>query len=468
MKVERFDGGLERRIAVAMNADKRTLARIAHHWEDPGLFPSRWANVLGQMAVKYYRTYGEAPGANLPALFASWAGSREAQGDSETVRAVERFLADLDGQYEGMATDANPELVADQAGRLFSKVKLRRLIDQLQGHLDLDQLEEAEKAVTGHRKVEMGRDGYTDLLGDAEALRDALESNEGPPLVAMPGALGRFWGRELDRDCFVSFLAPEKRGKSWFLIDLAWRALLQRRRVVFFAVGDMTRPQMERRLAVRALKRPLKPRRVRWPTALEYDDDQQVFVTHQERAWDEAADWREAWAAYREVRTRYVKHPQGFFRLVCEPAGTCSVAKIKARCERWAQDDWPPDVVVIDYADLLAPPPGFREARDGINATWVELRALSQSQHCLVVTATQANSESYRRHTLDMRNFSEDKRKLAHVTGMVGINSTPSEKARQLARLNWLVLREDEFAVESCVHVAQCLALAQPAVRSLM
>ena len=54
-----------------------------------------------------------------------------------------------------------------------------------------------------------------------------------------------------------------------------------------------------------------------------------------------------------------------------------------------------------------------------INTTWKQLRALSQDRHCLVVTATQANAGSYTREApMDRRSFSEDKRKLAHATGI--------------------------------------------------
>jgi hypothetical protein len=124
-------------------------------------------------------------------------------------------------------------------------------------------------------------------------------------------------------------------------------------------------------------------------------------------------------------------------------------------------------VIVIDYADILANPPGFNESRDATNATWKHLRRLSQERHCLVVTATQADAASYRAETIDASNFSEDKRKLSHVTGMVGINSTPEEKENSMQRLNWVVLRESEFNVTRCVHVASCIDIGNPAVKSI-
>ena len=82
------------------------------------------------------------------------------------------------------------------------------------------------------------------------------------------------------------------------------------------------------------------------------------------------------------------------------------------------------------------------------------------------MTATQADAASYKQDTIDSSNFSEDKRKLAHVTGMVGINSSEAEKEFGLQRLNWIVLRESDFNSSRCVHVAGCLDVGNPAILS--
>jgi hypothetical protein len=61
-----------------------------------------------------------------------------------------------------------------------------------------------------------------------------------------------------------------------------------------------------------------------------------------------------------------------------------------------------------------------------------------------------------------MGHFSENKAKMAHVTGMIGLNQTPQEKRDGIMRLNWVVLREYEFDTDRCLFVAQCLPLARP------
>ena len=110
--------------------------------------------------------------------------------------------------------------------------------------------------------------------------------------------------------------------------------------------------------------------------------------------------------------------------------------------------------------------PGL-EGRDRIDETWKHLRFLSQMFHCLVVTATQSDTLCYNANIITKRNFSGDKRKNAHVTGMIGLNQKdPEEKEIGVTRLNWVVMRERAFSVHKCVYVAGCLAIANPAIRS--
>ena len=48
---------------------------------------------------------------------------------------------------------------------------------------------------------------------------DMKEKEVREPLVVYPDALSKLFGRSMYRGAFISFLAPEKRGKSYFLMD---------------------------------------------------------------------------------------------------------------------------------------------------------------------------------------------------------------------------------------------------------
>jgi hypothetical protein len=60
-----------------------------------------------------------------------------------------------------------------------------------------------------------------------------------------------------------------------------------------------------------------------------------------------------------------------------------------------------------------------------------------------------------------MENFSNDKRKYAHVNGMLALNQNKRDKENQVMRLGWLVLREATFSMTRQLAVGTCFALSR-------
>ncbi len=463
MRVSKRDGKDERRILVGMIVDPMILGRVVSKWEGD-LFNSRWSNLVGSWCVKFFQRYEKAPGKSIEGLFESWAG--DGRRDKETVELVEKFLARLSGDYEELAGESNSEYIIDLAGTHFNRVKLQRLAKALQGDVDGGDVSSGLKRVADYGQVEMGAGAGVDVFQDQDAIREAFKDKT-EPLIKYPGALGKFFGDVFERDAFVAFMGSEKRGKSWWLMDVAYRGLLQRRKVAFFEVGDMSQNQIMRRLMIRASGRPLFPRTISYPMKIHHEvGDATAEVDLEEREFKKRLSWQVAYKSCQKIMKRKVKSKHSLFRLSCHPNSTISVAGIRSILQNWERSGWTPDVVVIDYADILAPPAGSMDTRDQINATWKQLRAMSQSLHCLVVTATQADAQSYTSDTIRRSNFSEDKRKLGHVTGLIGISATDEEKSFGMMRLNFVVLREEEFSESKCVYVAGCLPIGNPAIRS--
>ena len=149
---------------------------------------------------------------------------------------------------------------------------------------------------------------------------------------------------------------------------------------------------------------------------------------------------------------------------------TISANGIKSILLNWARLGWVPSVICIDYADILAPTFGGAgvDSRHQVNATWQALRGISQEFHACVVTATQTNAASYDKELITRSNFSEDKRKNAHVTAMLAINQDmKTEKPNGIQRINIVQLREDYFSSEEQLLVAGNFALANPMMKAI-
>jgi intein/homing endonuclease len=176
-------------------------------------------------------------------------------------------------------------------------------------------------------------------------------------------------------------------------------------------------------------------------------------------------DWREALKGGLEFSKKSMR--KGSFRMSVHANTSINVKGIDAILNTWeAQDGWVPDVILCDYADILAPEDTRKDARGQENDRWKAMRKMSQDWNCLFMTATQANAAAYSTEILSENNFSEDKRKYSHVTGIITLNQKKDDKRSGIMRIGTMFLREDDFDSQQTVTVHQCLAMGQPVLSS--
>lgn len=476
MKIESFsaDGRREVSILAGMVMDDVVLGRISSHWGDSSLFFSQESSKIGEWCVRFYKKNNKAPGKAVELMFREWADQN--QHDEDSIQNMERILRNA--SREGKK-GINSAYIIDLAGKHFNRVRLTRLKDTIETTLEANDVERAERETKNWNPINLGQGHGIDLFNDKEAVLSYFQ-NDTEVLINYPGAAGALLQDMLARDSFVALEGPEKVGKTRWLVDLAWRGLLNRKRVAFFEVGDMSEKQIGIRLLVRASGQPYRspsgwPLTLKYPTAIKHvssTEEEEIkgfvpaTVTYEDRLFKHPLDGKQAALICEKVMRKKVKSKQSYFKLYCCPTRSINVDGIRTIIQEWERDGWTPDIIVIDYADILAPPPGRYDARDQINITWEQLRGLSLSYHCLVVTASQTDTDSYDRVWLSRKNFSGDKRKNAHVTGMIGLNVTSVEKDLGITRLNVIEAREMEFNPRRGVHAAGCAALGNPIIRS--
>lgn len=455
----------------AMIVSDRVLGLIQTHLkQERKPFKSKDSNVIAGWCLDYFSKYQKAPRQDVENLFRDYATKAK---DEDHVRLIEKFLATLSQDYERLAKELNEDYLIDTAAGHFNLVKLDKLNATLEAAVLRQDLKEAREAVAACTPINLALSDTVDVFADKAAMADAFAQEDDELLVQYSKDLGKFFGRHLQRDGFISFMAPEKRGKSFWLMDLAWRAAVRdRRRTLLWSVGDMSLKQMLRRLGTRAARRPREVKKIRVPTGLvpnDGSDGDEVVVGRKSSKLVrfELKEFTDPISWAKDVKPA-LERQAAMLKLKCTSNSSTSVADIRAELDGQIREGWIPDVVVIDYADILAPEPGSakEDYRHQINVTWQALRKLSQDYHVLVVTATQSDASSYESDLLRRKNFSEDKRKLSHVTGMIGINQTQEEKRDGIFRLNWIALREGLYYETRCVHVAGCLAIANPAIVS--
>jgi replicative DNA helicase len=463
MRIDKKNNDAERRILIGMIVDSIVLGRIAAKWQ-PRSFKSKWSNIVARWCLDYYERYNKAPMKHVEGLFEHWS---EKTKDKTNVELVRKFLATLSNEYENLKSESNSDYVIDIAARHFNQVKIESLVEEIETDISEGQPDRAHDRLVGYSRIEMGVGAGVDVLHDVDVMRKAFDAEKTETLIKFPGALGEFFKGTLERENFISFMGKKGVGKSYWLMTMAYEAMLQRRRVAMFEVGDMGESQTMRRFLIRVSRQPRYPCDVYYPTKIYYSEKKRKVVRDFDlREYTKRLSWRKAAKACDRVLRKKVKSKESYLKLSCHFNSTLSVNGIESMLQNWEREGWIPEVIVIDYADILKMKYAGIEGRDRIDETWKQLRQLSQRRHCLLITATQSDVASYDRGTMKMDNFTDDRRKIDSVRGMIGINQTEQEKKKGITRLNWVALNDHEFQPSKCVHVAGCLAIANPAIQS--
>lgn len=471
MKVRQYQASEENTILTALITNDNVLGKMFRSLGSAkGLLRSKWSCQIAQWCFDYFEKYKKAPGRYIEKLFAEYS---ESEPDAEAVSLVEKFLTALSSNYES-STDINEQWTMDMAARYFERVRLEQVAQKIESALDGKDIAAARTAHANFKPIEFSPDEWKDPFAQEQAERtfDRLEGTTS--LIQFPGDLGKFLSPHFSRGDFISFLGPEKRGKSFWLMECGWQALRQRRRVLYYVFGDMSEEQWLTRFYCRALLRPRKSRTVNWPTLIKPGGvDEDGVARAKLEVNPRKLKGIEMSGVFQMRRTILTQTATSEIRLKlkCMGASRMSASMIENDMLNYVtQMGTAPDVVIIDYADLLAAEAftSRQEPRHQINETWKILRRISLEYHCLVLTATQASARAYDKRVVRKGDFSEDKRKAGHITGMIGINQTSDEHEQDIYRLNWIFLRDGSWGDGKFLWTAGCRAVGAPALKSAL
>lgn len=450
-----------------MVRSRQLLAGIEPHWTKEGLFHNRELDRLGSVCIAYFRKYDKPPRNLFPDLVLE----KFQNSGTKIVDSVNTMLQEL-GNYPKRDADYLIDLAQDVFYTASWNVA-SKLVEDTKSKSGL-----LNNEIEIPTKLSLVPDEGI-ICGDEEAARLAFERTS-EVLLTYNGDLGGVLMRgAFCRQGFVSFIAHEKGGKSYWLLDVAWRAQEQGRNVAYFSVGDMSIDEVQLRIFARAGRRPYVEKdnqgsyiypQVKTKIATDVSDVGKVMFRKKTFGFEDYITWE-----YGVRRYQKRMDGKGVLRIVDKPSETCSVRDIESILARWrTQQDWKCDIVIIDYADILAPPAQTLkdDYRHRIDGTWKQMRKLSQDLDCCVVTATQATrfNRKEKGGLLLADSISEDKRKLAHVTAMFGINPSDYEeqKFEDSARINCLARRKGRNDPNQCVYVAGCLEFSDPAMVSCL
>lgn len=458
MRVEAYDNEPERSILISLIVSPEVLAKVTPK-AAKSLFRSDWSDLIASWCTAYYLKYKKAPGAAIEKLFAKWC---ETSQNEDTKKTINRLLSSLSAQYESLASDIDPAFAIDQATDYFNRVLVEKHIEDLKTDMERGHFEAATLRSESFKRLQLATPAYIDLIRDKEAQRLAMERKQSV-LIKYKGGLSEFFGDELSEESLVVLVASMKQGKSYYMLDMAWKAMLQGKRVAYFQVGDLSQDQIIRRFQCRAAYKPLKRRVVNYPLSITPAQHSMAHVDFKSIPFDHDLSAEAGQKAFEKIAKSQSKE---LFRLSCHATKSVSVLDIETILDSWDRDNWHAQVVVVDYSENLSPVNTKMLPLDQVEETWAILSRLRERRRCLVVTAIQAPREGFNAWVLTRRHFSKNKMIFAHATAVIGLNRTDEEIGNSVMRLNWVVRREDIFQETKCCFVAECRDLCHVSVVS--
>lgn len=117
------------------------------------------------------------------------------------------------------------------------------------------------------------------------------------------------------------------------------------------------------------------------------------------------------------------------------PTGSASVITLRNHIEKLMLKSFAPNLIIIDYADIMRSTRRFDSLRHELKLIYEELRNLSMELNIPIWTASQSNKEGSSSNVVGLENMSEAYGKAMVADVVVTLSRKPEEKAKGTARL---------------------------------
>lgn len=451
MKREKLNTLSERDLLIGLITSEKFCREICPIL-NPRLLEIEYARIVAGWIKDFYSNFKKAPGKDIMKLYRA---KCEEIIDEDLQDNVLTFVEKVCKDYENLKT-FNDEFALQEAVTYLKARSLKNLNEDIDAYLTSGDISKAENAITKYKSVEKSSGKSVSLLHNTQSLINSF-TQEDELLFRFPGAYGDVVG-DVNREDFISYLAPMKRGKTFALIDAGVEAVKNGLKVLHVSL-EMSESKMQKRYWT-ALSGQLNKDR----DDIEYSyfekmdtDSKKCWAIEHKTISRKAVSIADIQKKQKNLRRLF---RGGDIRIFAVPAYNLTVEQLELEIDRLnQQEEFVPDVIIVDYADIMTPSDKGNDYRNQLDGIWKRLRGLAQKRKCVVFTASQSGRASINKDA-DSKDIAEDIRKLAHITSMVSLNQTPSEKKAGILRLKQLALREGEQEFREAV-CTQCLSIGR-------
>jgi hypothetical protein len=491
----KIDTQTEKKIVTALIVSKVYLQEVVDIL-DLNYFQIPFVEKIAKWCIDFYLSYEDAPYKHIQDIF-----DRESERmDEDEAELIRKFLKDLSKRYAVDDEINVPYLLRDITIPFCRKRELEITNKNINYLLKNNDVQGAEDELRKFRKVQLNTSGWVNPF-DEDIVYKYTGFDE-DYLVKFPGDLGEFLG-PYKRGWLVGITGPFKRGKTFFLREFAKLGVTSRKRVADFSL-EMTTGQSVQRI-YKTFTGYGDNEGIHIYPAFDCHKNQQGTCKYPERTnrftlvdsntgnipafsidnpyrpcsycrksrpdryeyalWYEGIERKEL-SANNVLNKAKILRKFGYdkyIRTKSYPRFTANLEDIKRDLDILeTSEGFIPDIVLIDYADILRPEYEHLSGTEKEDRTWIALAQLASERGCLVVTPTQGTRDSIDANQLEAgKHTSKWVGKLGHVDAMLSLNQTRQEKEMGVMRIGEMMHRHKDFNDADSVTILQQLATGQ-------
>ncbi len=385
---------------------------------EPSYFSDAAEASLVKLSIDYFKTYKR-----VPADKATWLHLMREGFRTKVLR--DDLKAEIVDAYKrlGKVDISDRDLVVDTVAEFAKHQALWNALEKAAGLLEKRKFEEMDDTLrrafeVGQHQVSAGYDYYARIEERTQERRDIAAGKIKPTGITtghpeLDACLfHNGWGRKE----LSLLLGAAKAGKSMGLVDFAKGASLAGFSVLYLTLEVSTDITSKR-----------------------------LDACHTEVAM------RKLTEVPNDVETKIkaLKGKVGPIQIEEFPTGTLKPSEIRRLLRKYEAQGTKFDLIIVDYADIMAPERWTPDPIENSRTIFVDLRAIAQEENAAVLSATQANREGAKAAVVKATNVAEDFNRIRIADVVISINATDEEKGLGEARLFFAASRNtaDGFTI---------------------
>ena len=445
MEIEKIEDNKQKLIIISLIvSDKFSEKIIPIFIENKELIYQTFNNyyrIILKWCIDYYNKYNKAVHKHIEDVFFD---NKNILSKDE-YDLIEKLLIHISNKYE-REKNYNEDYVIDQSLKYLREINLNILENKIKTAKKENNIDEAENYIFSYNKLEKLTEvkQETFLIQDVEKAIEVCNfvqnEDKNDRLFKLSGDIGKKLGW-IYREDFFSLVAPAKRGKSFYLREIALLCLSFNLRVIIFNL-EMSHSKYLRNFyqnitgEIKYLQEDVDSKIIKIPF-FEKEDDK--YIIKYKELEKKGLNGKKI----RSLLKRKKIESRGEILIRSFPSNTLTFPKINQILDNCLLNGFVADVILFDFLDNIRDL-NRSEHRHSIDFKWNSARRLAQEKHVAVGTVSHTSRKNFKQD-LNQGDVNEDYRKENHVTHMIGLNQTSEEKNLQFTRLNILHNRDEDF-----------------------